>query len=42
MPAIRARIIRDEFPNLKAKLHVRSAIIAWQSQVMELLDCGAA
>ena len=37
-----ARIIRDEFPNLKAKLHVRSAIIAWQSQVMELLDCGAA
>jgi len=33
---------RDEFLSLEAKLHVRSAIIAWQSQVMELLDCGAA
>lgn len=37
-----AEIIRTEFPSLKAKLHVRSAVIAWQSRVMELIDCGAA
>ena len=31
-----ARIIRAEFPNLKEKMYVRSAVIAWQSRVMEL------
>jgi hypothetical protein len=36
-----ANIIRTEFPTLKAKMHVRSAVIAWQSRVLELLDCGA-
>jgi hypothetical protein len=35
-------IIRTKLPSLKAKLHVRSAGTAWQSQVMELIDCGAA
>jgi hypothetical protein len=33
-----AGIIREEFPNLKEKMHVRSAIMAWQSREMELLD----
>jgi hypothetical protein len=42
LSAFAGGIIRTEFPSLKAKLHVRSAVIAWQSQVLELLDCGAA
>ena len=37
-----AGIIREEFPSLKAKLHVCSAVIAWQSRVMELIDGDAA
>ena len=37
-----AGIIRAEFPYLKGKLHVRSAVIAWQSRTLELFDCGAA
>ncbi len=37
-----AEIIRAEFPNLKEKMHVRTAVIAWQSQVMEVIDCSAA
>jgi Carboxysome Shell Carbonic Anhydrase len=37
-----AEIIRTEFPSLKAKLHVRSAVIAWQTRVIELIDCDAA
>ncbi len=31
-------IICDEFPNLAEKLHVRSAVIGWQSRVMEVLS----
>ena len=37
-----AGIIRAEFPNLKEKMHVRSAVIAWQSRAMEVIDCPAA
>jgi hypothetical protein len=36
-----AGIIRTEFPNLKEKMHVRSAVIAWQSRAMEVIDCRA-
>ena len=35
-------IIRDEFPKLKDKLHVRSAVIDWRSRAMELLDSRTA
>jgi CheY-like chemotaxis protein len=35
-------IIRAECPNLKDKLHVRSSVITWESQVMEVIDCPAA
>jgi hypothetical protein len=37
-----AGIIRAEFPNLKEKMHLRSAVLAWQSWEMELIDCCAA
>ena len=37
-----AGIIRAEFPKLKDKLHVRSAVIAWQSRVLEMIDPSAA
>ncbi|MEO7859308.1 MAG: hypothetical protein ABIU05_02505 [Nitrospirales bacterium] len=37
-----ARIIRAEFPMLKDKMHVRSAIVAWQSPVVEVMDPSAA
>jgi hypothetical protein len=37
-----AGIIRAEFPNLKEKMHVRTAVIAWPSQLMEVIDCSAA
>jgi hypothetical protein len=33
-----AGIIRDGFPDLKEKMHVRSAVIAWHSQVLEVVD----
>ena len=33
-----AGIIREEFPYLKEKLHVRSAVMAWQSRVLEKID----
>jgi hypothetical protein len=36
-----AGIIRAEFPNLKDKMHVRSAVIDWRSREMELIDCSA-
>ena len=36
-----AAIIRKEFPNLREKMHVRSAVMAWQSREMELIDCPA-
>ena len=35
LAAFAAAIIRDEFPNLKEKMHVRSAVMAWQSREME-------
>jgi hypothetical protein len=38
LAAFAAAIIRDEFPNLKEKMHVRSAVMAWQSREMELLN----
>jgi hypothetical protein len=38
LTAFAAGIIRAEFPSLKEKMHVRSAVIAWQSQVMEVID----
>ena len=31
-------LIRAEYPNLKDKMHVRSAVITWQSRVMEVID----
>jgi len=37
-----AEIIHAEFPNLKEKMHVRSAVIAWQSRAMEMIDSRAA
>ena len=36
-----AAIIRDEFPYLKEKMHMRSAVIDWRSRVMEFIDCRA-
>ena len=36
-----AGIIRAEFPNLKEKMHVRSAVIDWRSREMELIDSSA-
>ena len=36
-----AGMIRAEFPNLKEKMHIRSAAIAWQSRVIEVFDCSA-
>ena len=40
LAAFAAAIIRDEFPNLKEKMHVRSAVMAWQSREMELLNAA--
>ncbi len=38
MAGFAAEIIRKEYPNLAEKMHVRSAVIAWQSRVMEILN----
>jgi hypothetical protein len=38
MAGFATEIIRKEYPNLAEKLHVRSAVIAWQSRVMEVLN----
>jgi hypothetical protein len=35
-------IIRAEFPNLKEKMHVRSAVIDWRPREMEFIDCRPA
>ncbi len=35
-------IIRAECPNLKDKMHVRSSVITWESQMMEVIDCPVA
>jgi hypothetical protein len=37
-----AGIIRAECPNLKDKMHVRNAVIAWQSRELEVIDPSAA
>ena len=37
-----AKIIRTECPNLKDKMHVRSAVITWQSRELEVIDPCAA
>ena len=37
-----AGIIRTEFPTLKDKMHLRSAVIAWQSRFLEVIDPSAA
>jgi CheY-like chemotaxis protein len=37
-----AGLIRADCPHLKDKMHVRSAVINWQSQVMEVIDCPVA
>ena len=36
-----AGIIRTEFPSLKEKMHIRTATIAWQSRVLEMIDSSA-
>jgi len=33
-----ADVIRTEFPKLAEKMHVRTAVLAWQSRVMDLID----
>lgn len=35
-------VIRKEFPSLAEKMHVRSAVLAWQSRAMEMIDAHAA
>ncbi|MBI3356553.1 MAG: hypothetical protein HY038_07285 [Nitrospirae bacterium] len=36
------QVIRVEFPNLTEKIHVRTAVMDWQSGGMEMVDCRAA
>ena len=35
-------IIRDEFPNLRDKMHVRNVVISWQSRAVEVIDPSSA
>jgi len=37
-----ATVIRSEFPKLAAKMHVRTAVLAWQTRVMEMIEDHAA
>ena len=37
-----AGVIGAEFPNLKEKMHVRSAVMAWRSRMIEVIDYCAA
>jgi hypothetical protein len=37
-----AGIIRAECPNLKDKMHVRNAVINWQSRVLEVIYTSGA
>ena len=37
LPEFAAGIIRAEFPYLKEKRHVRSAVMAWQSRVNHII-----
>ena len=34
-----ADVIRTEFPKLAEKMHVLTAVLAWQSRAMEIIDC---
>lgn len=36
-----ADVIGTEFPKLAEKMHVRTAVLTWQSRVMEMIDCRA-
>ena len=37
-----AEVIRAKFPKLAEKMHLRTAVLGWQSRVMEMIDCRAA
>ena len=37
-----ADVIRIEFPKLAEKMHVRTAVLAWQTRAMEMIDGCAA
>lgn len=37
-----ATVIRNEFPNLSTKMQVRTAVLAWQTRSMEMIDGCAA
>ena len=41
MSGFAADVIGSEFPKLAEKMHVRTAVLAWQSRVMEMIDCRA-
>ena len=34
-----AGVIRTEFPKLAEKMHMLTAVLAWQSRAMEIIDC---
>ena len=34
-----ADVIRNEFPKLAEKMHVLTAVLAWHSRAMEIIDC---
>jgi hypothetical protein len=36
-----ANIIRTDFPKLAEKMHVRTAVLNWQSRAMEMIDGSA-
>jgi hypothetical protein len=36
-----ADVIRSEFPKLAEKMHVRTAVLNWQSRMMQRIDCPA-
>jgi hypothetical protein len=36
-----ADVIGTEFPKLAEMMHVRTTVLAWQSRVMEMIDCRA-
>lgn len=42
MSEFAADVIRAEFPKLSEKMHVRTAVLAWQSRAMELIERRAA
>ncbi|HSQ92246.1 MAG TPA: hypothetical protein VLM19_08770, partial [Nitrospiraceae bacterium] len=32
-------IIGSEFPKLAEKMHIRTAVLDWQSRIMQMIDC---